>query len=90
MSKVLLTADAKRLDSMSKRMDRFDSVVVEYLRSSGKTVQELSTVLGVDTSTLWRYRHRVQSFENAPFGVITNALKVAHCSSECLRFICGW
>lgn len=89
MPKVLLTEEAKRTDRLVKRMDRFDSVVTEYLRAHHYTTSDLAFQLGINTSTLWRYRHQVAAFEKAPFGVITNVLRLANCSNEMLRYICG-
>ena len=89
MPKVLLTEEAKRTDRLSKRMDRFDAVVNEYLRANHYTTSDLAFQLGINCSTLWRYRHQVQAFKKAPFGVITNALRLANCSNEILRYICG-
>ena len=89
MPKVLLTDEAKRIDKLAKRMDRFDSVVNEYLRANHYTTSDLAFQLGINTSTLWRYRNQVDSFVKAPFGVITNALHLANCTNENLRYICG-
>lgn len=85
----MLTDYEKRQEKIAKRMDKFDSVVTEYLRSSGYTTDELSIKLGINKSTLWRYRNRADSFAKAPFGVITQALHLANCSNETLRYICG-
>lgn len=90
MPRISLTEEARKQAALEKRMDKFDSVVTEYLRSSKTSVTEFSARLGIDVSTLWRYRHKPDSFANAPFGIITNALKIAHCPGECLRIICGW
>lgn len=89
MPKVLLTEEAKRADKLAKRMDRFDAVINEYLRAHDYTTSDLAFQLGINCSTLWRYRNRVDSFEKAPFGVITQALTLANCPSETLRYICG-
>lgn len=72
-----------------RRMDKFDSIVTEYLRSTGFTTSDLSYELGIDPSTLWRYRHKVASFEQAPFVIITNVLQLAKCTTETLRYVCG-
>lgn len=89
MPKVLLTEEAKKREKIAKRMDKFDSVVTEYLRSTGFTTDELALKLGINKSTLWRYRTQVDSFAKAPFGVITQALHLANCTNETLRYICG-
>ena len=76
-------------NKIAKRMDKFDSVVTEYLRSTGFTTEELAMKLGIDKSTLWRYRKSEYYFAKAPFGVITQALHLANCTNEVLRYICG-
>lgn len=89
MPKVFLTNESREQDRLARRMDKFDSVVTEYLRSSGFTTEELASMLGVSTSTLWRYRTHTKAFEKAPFGVITRAMNLANCNNELLRYICG-
>lgn len=89
MPKVLITEEAKRIEKLAKRMDRFDSVVTEYLRANHYTTSDLAFQLGIDTSSLWRYRKRPDSFAKAPFNVIANALRLANCNNETLRYICG-
>lgn len=89
MPKVLLTEEAKKADKLAKRMDRFDAVINAYLRAHNYTTSDLAFQLGINCSTLWRYRNKVDSFEKAPFEVITHALALDNCPSETLRFICG-
>lgn len=89
MPKVLLTEEERQKDKIAKRMDKFDSVVNEYLRAHHYTTSDLAYQLGINTSSLWRYRKRVDSFEKAPFGVITKALHLANCPNDVLRYICG-
>lgn len=89
MPKVFLTAEVKEHDKLLKRMDKFDSVVTEYLRSSRLTTAELSDILGINTSSLWRYRHRVEYFEQAPFKTVTKMLSLAGCNCDTLKYICG-
>lgn len=89
MPKVLLTEEAKKTDKLAKRMDRFDAVVNEYLRAHNYTTSDLAFQLGINCSTLWRYRNRVDAFAKAPFAVITHALHLANCTNETLRYICG-
>lgn len=89
MPKVLLTEEAKRTDRLAKRMDRFDAVINEYLRANHYTTSDLAFQLGINCSTLWRYRKKVDAFEKAPFTVITQALNLANCSAETWRYICG-
>lgn len=89
MPKTYLTDEQKRYEQVAKRMDKFDAIVTEYLRSTGFTTSDLSYELGIDTSTLWRYRHKVDSFQQAPFIIITNVLQLAKCTTETLRYVCG-
>lgn len=80
---------ARNSSQLARRMDKFDSIVVEYLRSSGFTVADLAYELGIDPSTLWRYRKQEQSFGLAPFVIVTRVCQLAKCSTETLRYICG-
>ena len=89
MPKVLLTEEAKRTDKLAKRMDRFDSVVNEYLRANHYTTADLAFQLGINPSTLWRYRKRPEYFAKAPFEVVSRAMQLANCNNETLRYICG-
>lgn len=89
MPKINLTSEQHQRDKLIRRMDKFDSVVTEYLRATGFTTDELSIKLGISKSTLWRYRSHADSFEKAPFGVITQVLRLANCNNEQLRYICG-
>ena len=89
MPKVLLTKEARERDRLAKRMDKFDAVVTEYMRSSRSTTDELASELGISKSSLWRYRTQVDCFEIAPFAVITKALHIANCPNDILRYICG-
>lgn len=72
-----------------KRMDRFDSVISEYLRSRRKTVEYLAEQIGCDPSTLWRYRRKVEYFKKAPLDTIAICLRLANVSNENLRYILG-
>lgn len=72
-----------------KRMDRFDSVISEYLRSRRKTVEYLAEQIGCDPSTLWRYRRKVEYFKRAPLDIVANCLRLANVSNENLRYILG-
>lgn len=89
MPKIVLTEEQRQKEKIIKRMDKFDSVVTEYLRATGFTTEDLSNKLGISKSTLWRYRTHAKSFAKAPFEVITAALHLANCSNETLRYICG-
>ena len=72
-----------------QRMDRFDSVMHEYLRSRRKTTEYLAGQVGCDPSTLWRYRRKVEYFKRAPLDVVANCLRMANVSNENLRYILG-
>lgn len=89
MPKVVLTEEQRQKEKMLKRMDKFDSVVTEYLRATGFTTDQLSARIGVSKSTLWRYRTHAESFSKAPFSAITAILHLANCSNETIRYICG-
>lgn len=89
MPVVYVTNEQRKRAQIAKRMDRFDSIVTEYLRSTGFTTIDLSYELGIDPSTLWRYRHKVEAFQRAPFTIITDILQLAKCTTETLRYVCG-
>lgn len=72
-----------------KRMDRFDAVINEYLRSNRKTVEYLANKVGCDPSSLWRYRRKVGYFRKAPLSVVANCLRMANVSNHDLRYILG-
>ncbi len=76
-------------EKLAKRMDKFDSIVNEYLRSTGFTTEELAITLGVNKSSLWRYRKQPYAFSKAPFSVITKVMRLAQVNNEVLRQICG-
>ena len=87
--KVVFSEREKEEERLRKRMDRFDAVVHEYLRSNRKTVEELSEKAGCDPSSLWRYRRKVEYFRKAPLEVVCVCLRVANVSNENLRYILG-
>lgn len=89
MPKVLLTKEDKERDKLAKRMDRFDSMITEYMRASKFTTDELASELGISKSSLWRYRNKIDCFTVAPFAVITKAMHLANCPNDILRYICG-
>lgn len=89
MAKVMLTEQDKEREKIFKRMDKFDAVVSEYIRSTRTTVEILSERVGVDPSTLWRYRRKIDAFRKAPFDVVCKILKLANVPNETLRYICG-
>ena len=51
MPKTYLTEEQRRKAMVEKRMDKFDAIVLEYLRSTGFTTSDLSYELGIDPST---------------------------------------
>lgn len=87
--KVIFSEKDKEDEKIRKRMDRFDSVVHEYLRSNRKTVEELCQKLGCDPSSLWRYRRKIEYFRKAPLDVIATCLRLANVSNDNLRYILG-
>ena len=72
-----------------KRMDRFDRMVHEYLRSNRKSLEYLSSKVGCDPSSLWRYRRRVEYFRKAPLNVIAGCMRMANASNDDIRYILG-
>ena len=77
------------MTEMERRMDRFDAVITEYLRSNRKTTEYLADRIGCSTATLWRYRTQILSFERAHLAVIANCFRIANVSNEDLRYILG-
>lgn len=75
--------------SDEQRMDRFDAIIHEYLRSRRKTVEYLAEQVGCDPSTLWRYRRKVEYFRKAPVDVVASCLRFANVSNENLRYVLG-
>lgn len=74
---------------VEKRMDRFDSLIHEYLRAKQKTVEYLAEQVGCDPSTLWRYRKKENYFQRAPLDVVAGCLRFVNVSNEDLRYILG-
>ena len=72
-----------------KRMDRFDAVIHEYLRSNRKSIEYLAEKVGCNPSSLWRYRRKVEYFRRAPLSVVANCLRMANVSNQDLRYILG-
>ena len=87
--KVIFSEMDKEEEKIRKRMDRFDSVVHEYLRANRKTVEELCLKIGCDPSSLWRYRRKVEYFKKAPLNIVASCLRLANVSNENLRYILG-
>lgn len=73
----------------AKRMDRFDAVIHEYLRSNRKSMEYLAEKARCNTSSLWRYRRKVEYFRQAPLSVVANCLRMANVSNRDLRYIMG-
>ena len=72
-----------------KRMDKFDAMICEYLRSNRKSVEYLAEKVGCNPSSLWRYRRRVEYFRKAPIDVIAGCMRMANASNETIRYILG-
>lgn len=72
-----------------KRMDKFDAMICEYLRSNRKSVEYLAEKVGCNPSSLWRYRRRVEYFRKAPINVIAGCMRMANASNETIRYILG-
>ena len=72
-----------------RRMDRFDSVMSEYLRKNRKTIEYLSRKVGISPSSLWRYRTQAAAFRKAPLDAVCICLRMANVSNENLRYILG-
>ena len=77
------------MNEINKRMDRFDSVIHEYLRSNRKTVEYLSEKLGCAPSSLWRYSRRVEYFQKTPLVILGGVFRMANTSNEDIRYILG-
>lgn len=89
MPKVYLDVKEHDQAKLARRMDKFDSVVTEYLRKNKYTIGDLAFQVQVNPSSLWRWRTNPQYFYAAPFGKITKILQIAGCTAETLRYICG-
>ena len=87
--KVIFSEEDKEFQKLRRRMDRFDAVVAEYLRSNRKTVEELAKKVGCDPSSLWRYRRKEEYFKKAPLEIVAGCLRMANVSNENLRYILG-
>lgn len=72
-----------------KRMDKFDAMICEYLRSNRKSVEYLAEKVGCNPSSLWRYRRRVEYFRKAPINVIAGCMRMANASNDTIRYILG-
>jgi len=87
--KVIFSEKDREEERLRKRMDRFDSVVHEYLRANRKTVEDLCMRIGCDPSSLWRYRRKIEYFKKAPLNIVCSCLRIANVSNENLRYILG-
>lgn len=72
-----------------KRMDRFDAMIHEYLRSNRKTIDYLADKVGCDPSSLWRYRRKIEYFRKTPLSVVAGCFRMANASNETIRYILG-
>ena len=86
---IIFSEQEKELKRIFDRMDKFDSIVVEYLRKYSFTTEDLCEKIGCSPSSLWRYRKQIDAFQKAPFVVICNMLRLANVSNQDLRYICG-
>ena len=74
---------------VEKRMDRFDAIIVEHIRSTKGRIENFSEKVGCSPSSLWRYRHRPEAFEQMPYSVLANVFRIVNVSNENLRYILG-
>ena len=79
----------KEIDKATKRMDRLDAIIHEYLRANRKTVDYLSEKVGCAPSTLWRYSRREACFRKMPLDILAGVCRMANVSNEDLRYILG-
>ena len=77
------------MTEIEKRMDRFDFVVHEYLRSRRKTVEYLAEQVGCDPSTIWRYRRKPEYFQRMPIDILAGCFRLSNASNENIRYILG-
>ena len=74
---------------LSRRMDRFDAIIHEYLRKNHRTVEYLAEKIGCNPSSLWRYRHRISGYSKMPLGTFAECMRYLNVSNEDLRYILG-
>lgn len=89
MPKVTFTQKQQEDGALLKRMDRFDSIVVDYLRKHSYTMESFGNKIGCSATSLWRYRTDISAFKKAPFNVVCNVLRITNASNETIRYICG-
>ena len=77
------------LENTTKRMDRFDAIIHEYLRSNQKTIEYLAEKVGCSPSSIWRFSRRLEYFQKAPLDIVGGILRMANVSNEDLRYILG-
>ena len=74
---------------LQKRMDRYDAIVHEFLRSHRKTTIYFSEKIGCDQSSLWRYRRELRAFCKMPMQILSESFRLMNTSNEDMRFILG-
>lgn len=79
----------KEIYKATKRMDRLDAIIHEYLRANRKTVDYLSEKVGCAPSTLWRYSRMEACFRKMPLDILAGVCRMANVSNEDLRYILG-
>lgn len=77
------------MTEIERRMDRFDRVIHEYLRSNRKTVEYLAEKVGCAPSSLWRYSRRTEYFRKVPLDILAGVFRMSNVSNEDLRYILG-
>lgn len=84
-----LMKEVANMVELSKRMDRFDAIVHEYLRKNHRTVEYLAEKIGCNPSSLWRYRHRLSGYSKMPLETFAECMRYVNVSNEDLRYILG-
>ena len=79
----------KEFCKATKRMDRLDAIIHEYLRANRKTLDYLSEKVGCAPSTLWKYSRREDSFRKMPLDILGGICRMANVSNDDLRYILG-
>lgn len=79
----------KEICKVTKRMDRLDAIIHEYLRANRKTLDYLSEKVGCAPSTLWKYSRREYGFRKMPLDILAGVCRMANVSNEDLRYILG-
>ena len=84
-----LMKEVANMVELSKRMDRFDAIVHEYLRKNHRTIEYLAEKIGCNPSSLWRYRHRLSGYSKMPLETFAECMRYVNVSNEDLRYILG-